>query len=157
MWPLRWRRMVSDTAAAPGSRPDDRPTDLAGDGRGAVREAARADERPAGSQRGCDQGGVAGVHNDVRVGDAVPGHASRRTAVRLDIWLDDARRPGIYGMRCFARTLRQDIETVCNALLERGSDGQTEGQINRLKRLKRAMYGRAGVELLRARIMSLQP
>ena len=36
------------------------------------------------------------------------------------------------------------------------SNGQTEGQINRLKTLKRAMYGRAGVDLLRARMMSLQ-
>ena len=35
------------------------------------------------------------------------------------------------------------------------SNGQTEGQINRLKTLKRAMYGRAGVELLRARMMPL--
>ena len=35
------------------------------------------------------------------------------------------------------------------------SNSQTEGQINRLKTLKRAMYGRAGVELLRARMMPL--
>jgi transposase len=35
------------------------------------------------------------------------------------------------------------------------SNGQTEGQINRLKTPKRAMYGRAGVELLRARMMPL--
>jgi transposase len=34
-------------------------------------------------------------------------------------------------------------------------NGQTESQINRLKMLKRAMYGRAGVDLLRARIMQL--
>jgi transposase len=35
------------------------------------------------------------------------------------------------------------------------SDGQVEGQINRLKMLKQAMYGRASVELLRARMMPL--
>jgi transposase len=35
-------------------------------------------------------------------------------------------------------------------------NGQTEGQINKLKTLKRAMYGRAGVDLLRARMMPLQ-
>jgi hypothetical protein len=78
------------------------------------------------------------------------------TIERLDAWLDDARRSGIYGMRRFARTLRQDIEAVRNAVLERWSNGQTEGQINRLKTLKRAMYGRAGVDLLRARMMPLQ-
>ena len=58
-------------------------------------------------------------------------------------------------MRRFARTLRQNIEAVRNAALETWSNGQTEGQINRLKTLKRAMYGRAGVDLLRARMLLL--
>ena len=40
-------------------------------------------------------------------------------------------------------------------MLEPWSNGQTEGQINKLKTLKRAMYGRAGVELLRAPMMPL--
>ncbi len=77
------------------------------------------------------------------------------TAEKLDAWLEDARKSGIYGMRRFARTLRQDIEAVRNAILEPWSNGQTEGQINRLKTLKRAMYGRAGVELLRARMLPI--
>jgi transposase len=77
------------------------------------------------------------------------------TAEKLDMWLNDARTCGIYGMRRFAKTLRQDIEAVRNAMLEGWSNGQTEGQINRLKGLKRAMYGRAGVDLLRARMMPL--
>jgi len=72
------------------------------------------------------------------------------------MWLTDARTCGIYGMRRFARTLRQDIDAVRNAVLEPWNNGQMEGQINRLKTLKRAMYGRAGVDLLRARMMSLQ-
>jgi hypothetical protein len=73
----------------------------------------------------------------------------------LDVWLRDARLSGIYAMRRFARTLRQDIGAVRNAMLEPWSNGQAEGQINRLKTLKRSMYGRAGVELLRARMMPL--
>jgi transposase len=40
--------------------------------------------------------------------------------------------------------------------LEPWSNGQTEGQINKLKTFKRAMYGRADVDLLRARMMPLQ-
>jgi hypothetical protein len=36
------------------------------------------------------------------------------------------------------------------------SNGQAEGQINRLKTIKRAMYGRAGQELLRARMMPIK-
>jgi transposase len=55
----------------------------------------------------------------------------------------------------FAKTIRQDLEAVRNAVSEPWSNGQTEGQINKLKTLKRAMYGRAGVDLLRARMMPL--
>jgi transposase len=73
----------------------------------------------------------------------------------LDAWLIDARASGIYAMQRFARTIRQDLEAVRNAVSEPWSNGQTEGQINRLKTIKRAMYGRAGVELLRARMMPL--
>jgi transposase len=71
----------------------------------------------------------------------------------LDGWLSDAARSGMHCMRQFARTLRQDLAAVQNAIREPWSNGQTEGQINRLKTLKRAMYGRAGVHLLRARML----
>ena len=64
----------------------------------------------------------------------------------LDAWLIDARASGIYAMQRFAKTIRQDLEAVRNAVSEPWSNGQTEGQINKLKTLKRAMYGRAGVE-----------
>jgi transposase len=78
------------------------------------------------------------------------------TVGRLDIWLNGARTSGIYGMRRFVRTLRRDIEAVRNAILEPWSDGQTKGQINGLKTRKRAMYGRADVDLLDARMLPLQ-
>jgi hypothetical protein len=47
------------------------------------------------------------------------------------------------------------LSAVRNAICEPWSNGQTEGQINRLKMLKRAMYGRASVALLRARMRPL--
>lgn len=75
---------------------------------------------------------------------------------KLDVWLDDADRSGLYGIRRFARTLRRDLAAVRNAITDAWSNGQTEGQINRLKMLKRAMYGRAGVDLLRARMIPFQ-
>jgi transposase len=65
---------------------------------------------------------------------------------RFAVWLDDAQQTGIYGMQRFARMVRRDLDAVQNALTEEWSNGQTEGQINRLKTLKRAMYGRAGPE-----------
>ena len=48
----------------------------------------------------------------------------------------------------FARTLHRDIDAVINAIELPRSNGQAEGQINRLKTLKRAMYGIAGPELM---------
>ncbi len=74
---------------------------------------------------------------------------------KLDVWLDDAQASGIYAIGRFVRTLRQDIAAARNAITETRSNGQVEGQINRLKTIKRAMYGRANIELLRARMMPL--
>jgi len=44
------------------------------------------------------------------------------------------------------------ISPLSKPLTERWSNGQTEGQINRLKTLKRGIFGRASIELLRARM-----
>jgi len=52
---------------------------------------------------------------------------------KLSRWLDDARRSGIPSMQQFARTLSRDLDAVRNAVTEKWSSGQTEGQINRLK------------------------
>jgi transposase len=75
---------------------------------------------------------------------------------KLDEWIWDATSCSIYAMRRLAKTLRQDIDAVQNAVIEPWSNGQTEGQINRLKTLKRSMYGRASIELLRGRMLPLQ-
>jgi hypothetical protein len=72
---------------------------------------------------------------------------------KLDKWLDEADRCSLPMIQRFARTVNHDLEAVRNPATERWSNGPVEGQINRLKTLKRAMYGRAGVELLRARQM----
>jgi transposase len=74
---------------------------------------------------------------------------------KLTTWMDDIRHCGIYGMQRFALSLQQDIKAVRNAISEPWSNGQLEGQISRLKILKRAMYGRANIELLRARMLPL--
>lgn len=58
---------------------------------------------------------------------------------KLITWIDDVLQNGIYAMQRFGRSLRQDLDAVRNAMKEPWSNGQTEGQINRLKTLKRAM------------------
>jgi hypothetical protein len=51
------------------------------------------------------------------------------------------------------RTLRPNMDAVRNAVKERRSNGQTEGQVNRSKTLRRAMNGRPGTEPVRARML----
>jgi transposase len=73
----------------------------------------------------------------------------------LDEWIDDAIGTELTAIMRFASVLRRDIDAVKNAIELPWSNGQAEGQINRLKTLKRAMYGRAGPELMRARMLPL--
>ncbi|MFJ4291205.1 transposase [Cupriavidus sp. NPDC089707] len=56
-------------------------------------------------------------------------------------------------LRRFAQSLRADLPAVRAAFKLPWSNGQTEGPVNRLKFLKRQMYGRASIELLRLRVM----
>jgi transposase len=75
---------------------------------------------------------------------------------KLEEWIDDAINSGLASIARFARVLRRDIDAVRNAIDLPWSNGQAEGQINRLKTIKRAMYGRAGPELLRARMIPIK-
>ena len=67
-------------------------------------------------------------------------------------WLARARRSTAVELRKFAAAIEQDKSAVAAALTEPWNNGQVEGQVNRLKSLKRQMYGRAGFQLLRKRI-----
>ncbi len=71
----------------------------------------------------------------------------------LDIWLSAAPTSPFRELRGSAIHLRQDHAAVRAALSLPGSNGQTEGQITRLKLLKRQMYGRANLELLKRRFL----
>jgi transposase len=74
-----------------------------------------------------------------------------RTPDLLDAWLQRAEQ-GL--LSSFARGLRADRDAIIAAIEEPWSNGQTEGHINRLKTLKRQMYGRAKLDLVRARMMA---
>ncbi len=75
----------------------------------------------------------------------------------LDAWIDEAIESELIPIMRFARVLRRDIDAVYNAIELPGSNGQAEGQINRLKTLKRAMYGRAGTEFAKGANASTAP
>jgi transposase len=68
-------------------------------------------------------------------------------------WLKDATESGIDALKQFAKGIKQDIDAVNNALRYEWSQGQVEGQVNRLKLIKRQMYGRANFDLLRKRVL----
>jgi transposase len=71
----------------------------------------------------------------------------------LHRWMEEVRKTGIHSLVRFVRTLKQDLSAVEAAVSKPWSNGPVEGQLNRLKMLKRQMYGRAGIELLRARLL----
>jgi transposase len=72
-------------------------------------------------------------------------------------WIEGAKRNEFGHIVRFAYGLQKDISAVSAAVDTSWSTGQVEGQINRLKMIKRQMYGRAGFELLRARVLPYSP
>jgi transposase len=72
-------------------------------------------------------------------------------------WIDRARHSEFGPLVRFAYGLQKDISAVAAAVTTSWSSGQVEGQINRLKTIKRQMYGRAGFALLRARVLPYSP
>lgn len=70
----------------------------------------------------------------------------------LKNWCVEANE--VVGLSGFVRGIRQDYAAVKEAFRSEWSNGQTEGQVNRLKTIKRAMYGKANFELLRLRVLA---
>lgn len=71
----------------------------------------------------------------------------------LDAWLAEAKASEIPELAGFADGIRRDEAAVRAAIALPWSQGQVEGQVNRLKLLKRQMYGRAKLDLLRRRVL----
>ena len=77
----------------------------------------------------------------------------QRIATDLNGWIQAAKNSGLTDLRNFAMGLQRDYEAVSNALKLPWSNGPTEGQVHRLKMIKRQMYGRAKFDLLRKRVL----
>lgn len=77
----------------------------------------------------------------------------REPIASVDAWLADAACCGVPAIETFAAGLHQDAGAVRAALTLPWSSGQTEGQITKLKRLKRQMYGRGSFDVLRRRVL----
>jgi transposase len=72
---------------------------------------------------------------------------------RLEAWITSAEHDTLTPLAGFARHLRHDHDAVLHGLSLPYSSGPVEGNINRLKMLKRQMFGRASLELLRKRVL----
>lgn len=77
----------------------------------------------------------------------------QRQPSQLNSWLEQALHSQLSPLNRFAKRLQEDYDAVKAGVTLPWSKGQTEGQINRLKMLKRQMYGRAGMELLERRFL----
>ncbi len=77
-----------------------------------------------------------------------------RDLAALGPWLADARTSTLPSFAALANGLTADLAAVEAALTTSWSNGQTEGQVQRLKLIKRQMYGRAKFDLLRRRVLA---
>lgn len=77
----------------------------------------------------------------------------RSEHLALDVWLADVRLDGQQELRSLAGGIRRDRAAVLAALTTSLTSGAVEGNVTRIKLLKRQMYGRANFDLLRRRIL----
>lgn len=77
----------------------------------------------------------------------------QRQPDQLETWLERATASGLQAFKSLANGIRADYDAVKAGVTLKWSTGPVEGQINRLKMLKRQMYGRAGMALLRQRVL----
>ena len=84
------------------------------------------------------------------------GMIRRTTATPLASWVAKAAALGDRDLANLAASLGSDAPAIQAALTEPWSNGPVEGHVNRLKTIKRQMYGRAGFPLLKARVVSME-
>lgn len=78
-----------------------------------------------------------------------------RNSEALNTWLAKSAASGIPELKRFVAGIQRDCDAVVAAVEQNWSNGPVEGQVHRLKLLKRQMYGRSGFQLLRRRVLPL--
>ena len=77
-----------------------------------------------------------------------------RTGSRdLEAWLAAVEADEQSGLRSLAAGIRNDMQAVTNGLTLQWNSGRVEGTVSKIKMIKRQMYGRAGFDLLRKRVI----
>ena len=78
---------------------------------------------------------------------------TQRRGHELPAWMDHVERAGSAALQSFVAGLRTDLAAVTAGLTLAWNSGPVEGTVNRIKTLKRQMYGRAHLDLLRKRLL----
>jgi transposase len=78
---------------------------------------------------------------------------ARLTGQDLPQWISGATAAGLPGLSSFAKGLEQDLDAVTAGLTTRWNSGPVEGRVNHIKMIKRQIFGRAGLPLLRKRVL----
>jgi len=76
-----------------------------------------------------------------------------RQGTQLDSWISKVEASNVAELQRFANGLERDKAAVLAGLTLVHSNGQVEGQVTRIKLIKRMMFGRAGFALLRQRVL----
>jgi transposase len=118
----------------------------------ARRPDRRSDEERPQVERRRAAGGAVGVATGL--GEQFAAAVRGRSVAGLEGWLSAAEGSGLPEFRGVAGSMRQDGAAVRAGVGGAWSNGQVEGQVNRLKLVKRGAYGRAGFALLRARVLN---
>lgn len=74
----------------------------------------------------------------------------------MDSWLNKAEKLSIEELVSFANGIRRDISAIRYAIVTNLNNGLAEGTVNKIKVIKRIMYGRCKFELLKKKAICLQ-
>jgi transposase len=92
--------------------------------------------------------------------DALTSHVSEFAKIltglrgeRLDAWIEHVNADDLPALHSFTAGLKTDRDAVLNGLTMPHNSGPVEGNVNRIKMIKRQMYGRAKFDLLRKRVL----
>ena len=77
-------------------------------------------------------------------------------STKLNIWITKSKGLGIRELDSFITGITRDIEAVENAITYKYSNGLAEGKINKIKVIKRIMYGRCSFKTLRNRMLQIE-
>jgi transposase len=93
------------------------------------------------------------LHDVYRLSQEFVSMLTERQVEVLDSWLKRAKACHVPELGSFVNGIRRDYAAVCGAFSSEWSNGITEGHVNRLKFLKRQMFGRAHLDLLRVKVL----